>query len=60
MSDWGRDENLRDDAPLPPEHPAGVDSSVAAGEVLSGEGMSQPEVSSGATDVGGTGAPTPP
>ena len=28
-----------DDDTLPPEHPAGSDSTVSAGEVLSGEGL---------------------
>jgi hypothetical protein len=28
-----------DDDTLPPEHPAGSDATVAAGEVLSGEGV---------------------
>lgn len=28
-----------DDDTLPPEHPAGADAPVSAGEVLSGEGM---------------------
>jgi hypothetical protein len=30
---------LTDDDTLPPEHPAGSDSTVSAGEVLSGEGL---------------------
>jgi len=35
-----RDENVVEgDGPLPPEHPAGSDAPVSAGEVLSGEGI---------------------
>ena len=30
---------LADDDTLPPEHPAGSDATVSAGEVLSGEGL---------------------
>lgn len=34
------DEHLADDDDtLPPEHPAGADAAVSAGEVLSGEGI---------------------
>jgi hypothetical protein len=54
MSATDRDENLNDDTPLPPGHPAEGSPVVSAGEVLSGEGMAQPEVSSGSSDVGGS------
>jgi hypothetical protein len=31
-----------DDDTVPPEHPAGADATVSAGEVLSGEGLGSP------------------
>jgi hypothetical protein len=35
-----------DDDTLPPEHPAGSESTVSAGEILSGEGLGSPGAAS--------------